>query len=189
MYSHPSTAEQCLHNALKVVNAMRSIGIDYDIQAIDITDPNPISLLLLCVHLYFTLPQYVPRSSVEFVGALHADCVRQIKLKNPNASKSLMYHAMIVGQDARDFRLPKGNKITLSPKSSVQVTIEFKSRFLRPADATVVFVGLQQHSGAHGKTIVFKLTTSIDNIQPEVHECTCNTCTAIFRLPYYESKL
>ena len=34
MYTHPSTAEQCLHNALKVVNAMRHIGIDYDIQVI-----------------------------------------------------------------------------------------------------------------------------------------------------------
>ena len=169
MYSHPSTAEQCLHNALKVVNAMRMIGIDYDIQAIDITDPNPISLLLLCIHLYFALPQYVPRSSVEFTGALHSECVRQIKLKNPNATKSLLYHAMIVGRDARDFRLPKGNKISISPKSSVQVTIEFRSRFLRPAEATIVFVGLQQCTGAHGKTVVFKLITSIDNIKAEVH--------------------
>ena len=32
MYTHPCTAEQCLHNALKVVNAMRYAGIDYDIQ-------------------------------------------------------------------------------------------------------------------------------------------------------------
>lgn len=78
MYSQPSTAEQCLHNALKVVNAMRSIGIDYDIQAIDITDPNPISLMLLCVHLYSTLPQYLPKNHVEFIGALHATSFRQV---------------------------------------------------------------------------------------------------------------
>ena len=32
MYTHPATAEQCLHNALKIVNAMRFAGIDYDIQ-------------------------------------------------------------------------------------------------------------------------------------------------------------
>ena len=31
MYTRPATAEQCLHNALKVVNAMRAIGLDYDI--------------------------------------------------------------------------------------------------------------------------------------------------------------
>ena len=32
MYTHHSTAEQGLHNALKVVNALQEIGIDYDIQ-------------------------------------------------------------------------------------------------------------------------------------------------------------
>ena len=32
MYTHPATAEQCLHNALKIVNAMRYVGLDYDIQ-------------------------------------------------------------------------------------------------------------------------------------------------------------
>ena len=32
MYTHPDTAEQCLHNALKIANAMRYAGIDYDIQ-------------------------------------------------------------------------------------------------------------------------------------------------------------
>ena len=31
MYTHPATAEQCLHNALKVISALRYIGIDYDI--------------------------------------------------------------------------------------------------------------------------------------------------------------
>ena len=80
MYTQPATAEQCLHNALKVVNAFRYIGLDYDIQAIDITDPNPISLLLLCVHLYQRLPQYTPRTTVEFIGSLHACVARQVSL-------------------------------------------------------------------------------------------------------------
>ena len=32
MYTRPSKAEQCLHNVLKVVEALRHIGVDYDIQ-------------------------------------------------------------------------------------------------------------------------------------------------------------
>lgn len=32
MYTRPSKAEQCLHNVLKVVEALRHIGLDYDIQ-------------------------------------------------------------------------------------------------------------------------------------------------------------
>ena len=47
MYTAPATPEQCLHNTLILVQAMRSVGIDYDIQATDITDPNPITLLMV----------------------------------------------------------------------------------------------------------------------------------------------
>ena len=78
MYTKPSTAEQCLHNALRVVGAMECIGIEYDIQATDITDPNPISLLLLCLHLYQQLPQYIPKNSVHFMGGLHTTVFRQV---------------------------------------------------------------------------------------------------------------
>ena len=81
MYTSPSSAEQCLHNALRIVSAMDSIGIEYDIQATDITDPNPISLLLLCLHLYQQLPQYIPRNSVEFIGGLHTSVFRQVGLR------------------------------------------------------------------------------------------------------------
>ena len=31
MYTHPVTAEQCLHNALKVVDSLRYLGMDYDV--------------------------------------------------------------------------------------------------------------------------------------------------------------
>lgn len=80
MYTHPASAEQCLHNALKLVSALRLLGIDYDIQAIDITDPNPISLLLLVIHLYNNLPHYLPKGNVDFVGALHTMVLRQVGL-------------------------------------------------------------------------------------------------------------
>lgn len=63
---------------LQVVNAMRYIGLDYDIQAIDITDPNPISLLMLSVYLYQKLPLYLPKSTVTFTGSLHQTVQRQV---------------------------------------------------------------------------------------------------------------
>ena len=78
MYTNPSSAEQCLHNALRVVSAMQSIGIEYDIQATDITDPNPITLMLLIVQLYQQLPHYLPRNTVEFIGSPHTSIFRQV---------------------------------------------------------------------------------------------------------------
>ncbi|XP_072178621.1 cilia- and flagella-associated protein 47-like [Diadema setosum] len=164
MYTHPSTAEQCLHNALKVVTAFRFIGLDYDIQAIDITDPNPISLMLLCQHLYQRLPQYMPKTSVEFTGSLHATVARQVRLTNPS-NKPLTYHAMVAGRDARDFILPRGSQVLIQPKGKQDLPIEFTSRFLRPAEAVLVLVGRRTGAGC-GTTLVFNLRTSIDNISP-----------------------
>ena len=57
---------------------MRYIGLDYDIQAIDITDPNPVSLLMLSVYLYQKLPLYLPKSTLTFTGALHQSVQRQV---------------------------------------------------------------------------------------------------------------
>ena len=53
MYTHPATAEQCLHNALKIVNAMRFAGIDYDIQVS--------SFNILLKHIYTGGTGFTPR--------------------------------------------------------------------------------------------------------------------------------
>ena len=43
------------------------------------TDPNPIALLMLCIHLYQRLPQYLPKASVQFTGGLHCTVSRQVQ--------------------------------------------------------------------------------------------------------------
>ncbi len=74
---------------------------------------------------------------------------------------------MIAGHDARDFFLPKGDTITLSPKSNMNLSVEFTSRYLRPAEAVLVLIGRRQGSSV-GSTLVFNLRTQIDNISPKV---------------------
>ncbi|XP_074645875.1 cilia and flagella-associated protein 47-like isoform X2 [Tubulanus polymorphus] len=165
MYTHPNTAEQCLHNALKVVNALRHIGIEYDIQGIDITDPNPIALMLLCVHLYQRMPQYLSKNTIEFTGALHTACMRQVRLSNPS-NKPLVYHSMIAGRDAEDFRIPKGHEITISPRGNLNLSVEFTSRFLRPAEAVMLLTG-RRIGSALGSTLVFNLRSAINSITPK----------------------
>lgn len=87
-------------------------------------------------------------------------------MSNPS-TKPLTYTALIAGHDARDFSLSKGDIITLGPKASLNVTVEFTSRFLRPAEAVLVLVGRRQGSLV-GSTLVFNLTTQIDNISSKV---------------------
>ena len=50
------------------------------LQAVDLTDPNPISLLLFCTHLYLNLPQYIPKCCVEFLGGLDEKVVKMVSL-------------------------------------------------------------------------------------------------------------
>uniref|UniRef100_A0A1I8GWP8 Calponin-homology (CH) domain-containing protein n=1 Tax=Macrostomum lignano TaxID=282301 RepID=A0A1I8GWP8_9PLAT len=164
MYTAPSTPEQCLHNSLRVVNAMRFVGLDFDVQALDLTAPNPVLLMLLCVYLYQTLPQYIIKSNVDFSGGLHQTCSRQVTLVNPVA-KTLAYRAALAGRDAADFSLPKGDLVSLPPKGRVPVSVEFRSRFLRPAEAVLLLIG--RPSGPHqGSTQVFRLVTQVNSIQP-----------------------
>ena len=91
-----------------------------------------------------------------------------MRLSNPS-NKPLTYTALIAGHDARDFSLPRGETITLAPKASLNVTVEFTSRFLRPAEAVLVLVGRRQGSSV-GSTLVFTLTTQIDNVSSKVQE-------------------
>ena len=74
---------------------------------------------------------------------------------------------MLAGRDARDFILPKGNQVNVGPKGKMDLSVEFTSRFLRPAEGVLVLVG-RRAGAATGTTLVFNLRTSIDNITPSV---------------------
>lgn len=70
LFSEPSSQEQCAHNAIIFVSALRCIGINYNIQQNDICSPNPIFMILFCAYLHFILPSYKPTESIKFSAAL-----------------------------------------------------------------------------------------------------------------------
>ncbi|XP_075446373.1 cilia- and flagella-associated protein 47 isoform X3 [Ascaphus truei] len=174
MYTNPETPEECLHNCLILVNALRAINLDIDIQATDICDPNPVMMLMLCVYLHEKLPLYLPTKTVAFDGAFHDTVSRQVRLKNPS-SKPLVYNATIVGRESADFSLPNGSTITIVPKSQISLSLEFKSRFLRPAEATLLLVS-RPANGVSGTTMAFSLQSQVTSVVPTVilkHESPC----------------
>ena len=87
-------------------------------------------------------------------------------MSNPS-TKPLTYQALLAGRDADDFNLPKGMSVVLPPKSTQPLCVEFASRFLRPADATLLLVGRRQGSNV-GTTLVFSLHSQIDTVVPKV---------------------
>ncbi|XP_064926546.1 cilia- and flagella-associated protein 47 isoform X1 [Columba livia] len=170
MYTKPRTPEQFLHNALILVNAMRAVSLAIDIEATDICDPNPVMMLILCVYLYESLPHYLPKKTIEFTGALHETVVKQVRLKNPS-SKTLMYNAILLGRDADDFSLPKGNTFTIAPRRQTSINVEFTSRFLRPAEAVLLLIS-KSVGGICGATLTFSLKSEVKHIEPaDVLKC------------------
>ncbi|XP_066033096.1 cilia- and flagella-associated protein 47 [Chamaea fasciata] len=165
MYTNPRTQEQLLHNSLILVKALHSINLDIDIKATDICDPNPVMMLILCVHLFDTLPHYLPKNTIEFTGALHATIVKQLHLRNPSNS-TLAYSAILLGRDAGDFSLPKGNTVSISPTRQGFVTVEFTIRSLRPAEAVLLLIS-NKVDGIDGATMTFSLKSEVKNIEPQ----------------------
>ena len=71
------------------------------LQPTDITEPNPVALLLLCVHLYQRLPQYLPRSTVHFHGPLHGSVTNHVSgIKTKEQIKYLNFknYVLLVSQ-------------------------------------------------------------------------------------------
>lgn len=181
MVTFPMTHEHYLHNSLKIVCALRSVGIDYDIQAMDIIDPNPIYMLLFCAYLFQVLPHYIPNNTVEFVGDLTETITKQVKLTNPS-TKALNYAVNIIGDDAINFTLPKGNSITIQPKHSTQLTIAFHNVFLRSNHATLILTGRRLSAGL-GTNIAFSLVTETLKIIPQNVLTAESPCYELISIP------
>ena len=139
MYVQAATAEKCFHNALILIDCCKYIGMDYDINALDITDPNQIALCLFCVYLYETLPNYLPQATIDFTGALNEEVTKQIKVTNP-ITKNILYHAKVIGPNSPNFTLPKGNQISLGPKAKHSLPINFHGRNLKPGNAYLLLI-------------------------------------------------
>ena len=71
MYMFCETPEKRFHNAFILVDTCRTIGLDYDINSLDITDPITIGMVLFCAYLFKKLPMYIPSGTIEFSGSLN----------------------------------------------------------------------------------------------------------------------
>ncbi|NXT97737.1 CFA47 protein, partial [Buphagus erythrorhynchus] len=103
-------------------------------------------------------------STIEFTGGLHATIVKQVHLKNPK-SHTLAYNAILVGRDADDFSLPKGNAVTIPPTREDFINVEFTIRFLHPAEAVLILIS-NKVDGLDGATLTFSLKSEVKNIDP-----------------------
>ncbi|XP_042173920.1 cilia- and flagella-associated protein 47-like [Oncorhynchus tshawytscha] len=167
MYTSISRLEQNLHNSIILSQAFTLLCLDIDIQPTELSDSNPVLMLMLCVYLYEKLPQYLPRRTITLSGSLHHTFTKQVRLKSPS-SRTMFYHASIVGKEAHHFSLPQGASITIPPKGRcVEVTVQYSCSFLRPMEAVLLLTSRSASSASpSGATLAFSLKTQVTHITP-----------------------
>ncbi|CAH8678630.1 unnamed protein product [Schistosoma rodhaini] len=122
IYTQPNSDEQCFHNAIILVQALRMIHFEFDLCPSDITSPHPFGMALLCLHLFCQLPDYLPRQTINFTEAVFlAVSQRQNALQGKTVS--FILSGIVGGLDT----LP--TKIIKSP--CYQMT-EFKIPIINP---------------------------------------------------------
>ncbi|KAL5265854.1 hypothetical protein ACHWQZ_G006507 [Mnemiopsis leidyi] len=163
MYLNVRSPEECFHNALSIIHALRTIGMDYDIHPTDIMQPNAINMLLFVTHLYITLPQYKPKTTVMFEGALHQPVFKELKIQNPS-SKTVSYCVTVVGEDRSSFSV-QPNTLNITSNSHALIKVRFSSSWLHPCDAALMLVS-RRTGVACGSTLVFSLQSLVNDIVP-----------------------
>jgi hypothetical protein len=166
MYVHPTSGEQYLQNALILVSCLSQLGLEYDLQALDITRADPICMCLLVCYLYEHLPDYLSKGTIQFGGILHEPSVSQVKITNPS-TQTLFYSMNINGRDADEFQLVRGTTLSIPAKASLLVNIQCKNKRLRPTDAVLLLHGKRTNTYP-GSAMVFYLQGSIQTITPKV---------------------
>ncbi|XP_061554921.1 cilia- and flagella-associated protein 47-like [Phycodurus eques] len=164
MYTTTLSLEQILHNNIIIIQALTILSLNMDLQPTDLSDPNPVQMLMLCVHLNERLPQYKPVNTVTLSGSLHRTLSKQVHLKNPS-NCLVKYRTILLGQDASLFSLPNGSAVTIPPKGSTDLTVQHCCSFLQPKEAVLLLISISA-SGLHGATLTFKVNTCVSQITP-----------------------
>ncbi|XP_041638088.1 cilia- and flagella-associated protein 47-like isoform X2 [Cheilinus undulatus] len=164
MYTTTSSLEQIIHNNIIIVQALNAMGLNMDVQPTDLLEPNPVQMLMLCVHLYERLPQYLPLHTVTLSGSLHSTFSKQVRLKSPS-SKPVKYQVFVLGEDAHLFSISSGSNVTIPPKKSAEVSVQYSCYSMQPKEATLLLIS-SPPVGLCSTTLAFSLKTDISHIKP-----------------------
>lgn len=134
-HRNPTTDEHTKVNAASCVRALKHLRIDYGLVSDSIPNMNEREMLLLVMHLYQSLPHYVPRTLIEFSGTLGQVVQKTIELKNPS-KKSISYQVELEGSP--EFTI-QGSLVTLDPLGTSSFLVELRPKFSRSVEARLTF--------------------------------------------------
>jgi hypothetical protein len=168
---NPTDKSAAQANANKLLSSLKALGLDMAIEASQITEADPRDMLLIILYLYQNLPQFVPKTTIEFFGVLGTQIIKSIELRNPS-KRPITYRVSLEGCD--DFKIST-NKITLEPGVIQSFPVEFVSRFSKTVTARLTFRAMRD-GGGNAATMVFNLKSAVHSrksLKTAVVETSC----------------
>lgn len=175
----PHSDAQLHSNAQILLQTLSSFGVDFGIDpATFLLHMNAREMVVLLLHLNQTLPQFIPKATIEFKGVLGQVIEKSIELKNPSA-RALRYQVFLDGTDSGSGSSGGGgnnstfsiesNSVVLEPGKAEAFVVTFRPRFSRKVSARLVFQSIREPSlstSSSGATMVFLLESNIVSRKP-----------------------
>ncbi|OQS03556.1 hypothetical protein THRCLA_04122 [Thraustotheca clavata] len=161
-HRNPTTQDQILENASALRNALSLLGLDYGLAPELLISLSFPSTILLILHLYQNVPQFIPKTTIEFKGILGQTIQKSIELKNPS-KKTIVYDVFLEGQ-VREFTI-YATTLTLEPEKSAGFLVDFKPKFTRTVQARLTFRSVRDGPSC-AATMVFLLESNIFSRKP-----------------------
>ncbi|MEW5300161.1 MAG: hypothetical protein WDW36_003110 [Sanguina aurantia] len=150
-----------LDNAEVIIKILAELGLPFDITPCEVCEPDPREMLILVLYLYLTLPQFVPRATVDFHCKLGETQVKDLELSNPS-KKSISYTARLEGN--RDFSM-ESTLVRLDPRGTLRLPIKCTPTTTLPEESRLVLMS-RKDAGAHAATLVFLLRSTVNTRAP-----------------------
>jgi len=155
-----TSAEEAAENCARVTATMEHLGMGYRVSPEQLAEINSRNGVLLVLYLYQQLPQFIPKTTIEFSGSLGDPIRKSIELRNPSR-KRITYTVALEGSS--DFRILT-NTITLEGERSGSFPIELYPRFSKAVEGRLTFRS-RREGGVSAATMVFLLRSDIQSRQ------------------------
>lgn len=157
MRSHCETIQETKFNATKILNALNDMKFSIPIDLGNLAEPSGRENLILVLHLFNQIPNYMPKGTEVFSCVLGKDLTKTLTLSN-KTNRPISYWVKL--EKDEDFKLEGGDMIKLEPIQSVNYKIKFSSRISLPVSDRITFMPKRDNNNFTA-AIVYDLKSDI----------------------------
>ena len=156
MKENATTDDEITNNIKQVRECLIELGVPNLPTVQDMKKPNPREIILFLVHLFLSLPYYLPKQTIEFECILDEVITKNITMHNPT-NKPLTYFVKLEGIE--DFSIDN-DICVVGPKQIGSFPVKFHARISKPVYSRITFKS-KKESAIMAAPLVFDLKSKI----------------------------